>query len=146
MSLATLYSLVTLLHVSADIVFVLGLMAAALLVAALSFQDAASLARERRLVAGMRRWNRVVTGLALATAWLCGAWLAWTAGWFHSGWLHAKLALVIALSALHGTLGKALRRLQSDSPAPPAKAWRAVPLLAAAAAGAIAWLALMKPF
>ena len=50
MSPATRYDLVTLLHVTADFVFVAGLLAAALLLAALSTHDAAQLARERRLV------------------------------------------------------------------------------------------------
>ena len=146
MSLASLYSLVTLLHVSADIVFVVGLLAASLLLAALSFQDAASLARERRLVVRVKRWNRAVTGPALVLAWACGGWLAWTAGWFHGGWLHAKLVLVLLLSALHGGLGPALRRLDADAPVPPPRAWRFIPPLATAATVAIGWLALLKPF
>jgi putative membrane protein len=143
---ATRYDLVTLLHVTADFVFVAGLLAAALLVAALSTHDAAQLARERRLVATMRRLHRAVTTPALVIAWACGAWLALQAGWFHSGWLHAKLALVLALSALHGVLSGALRRASADAPAPPTRVWRAVPLLALAAIVAVAWLALLKPF
>jgi putative membrane protein len=146
MSLATLYSLVTVLHISADIVFVLGLLAGALLLAALSFQDAASIARDRRLISAMARWHRAATGPALVVAWVCGLWLAWTAGWFHSGWLHAKLALVLLLSGLHGPMGPALRRLAGDAPQPPARGWRVVPPLATAVAAAIGWLALLKPF
>jgi putative membrane protein len=146
MALATLYALVTLLHVSADIVFVAGLLASSLLVAALSFQRVDSLARERRLVAGMRRWDRRVTAPALALAWLCGAWLAWQAGWFGAGWLGAKLVLVVLVSALHGVLASALRRLSAATPLPPARAWRAIPVFIVLAVVGIAWLALFKPF
>ena len=146
MSPATRYELVTLLHVTADLVFVAGLLAAALLLAALSTHDAAQLPRERRLVVAMRRLHRAVTTPALLVAWACGVWLALQAGWFHSGWLHLKLVLVLALSALHGTLSAALRRASADTAAPPARAWRVVPLLALAAIAAVAWLALLKPF
>jgi putative membrane protein len=140
------YALVTLLHVSADIVFVAGLLAATLVLAALGFEASPDLARERRLIAGMRRWHRAVTSPALVIAWACGVWLALQAGWFHSGWLQAKLALVIALSALHGGVSASLRRAGSGAAAVPARAWRVAPALAVGAVGAVLWLALMKPF
>jgi protoporphyrinogen IX oxidase len=145
MSPASLYDLVTLVHASADLVFIAGLLAAALLIAALSFQAPADLVKERRIVAAARRWHRVVTSAALAIAWACGAWLAWRAGWFHSRWLHEKLALVVALSALHGALSAALRRAAADPPGVPARAWRIVPPLALGAIVAVIWLALIKP-
>lgn len=146
MNPATRYDLAVLLHVAADFVFVAGVLAAALLLAALSTHDVAQLARERRLAGAMRRWHRAVTTPSLVIAWGCGVWLALQAGWFHSGWLHVKLALVLALSALHGVLSAALRRAGADAPVPPGRAWRAVPLLALAAIAAVAWLALLKPF
>jgi putative membrane protein len=146
MNAAIRYDLVTLVHLSADIVFVLGLMAAALVLAALSFQPPATLAKERRLVAAMRRWHRLVTTPALLLAWACGVWLALQAGWFHSGWLHLKLGLVILLSGLHGGLSAALRRAAEAEPAVPARAWRVMPALALGAIVAVIWLALIKPF
>ena len=146
MSPAARYDLVVLLHVTADIVFVAGLLAAALVLAALSTHDAAQLARERRLIGAMRGWHRKVTTPSLLLAWGLGVWLAVQAGWFHSGWLHVKLALVLALSALHGVASGALRRASADAGAPPARAWRALPLLALAAIAGVVWLALLKPF
>ena len=143
---ATLYDLVRVLHIGADIVFIGGLLAGTLVLAALSLQSTPDMLEERRLVAGMRRINRVVTGPALVILWACGLWLAWRAGWFASGWLHAKLALVLALSALHGGLSSALRRASAPAPAVPARAWRATPALVLGAVVAVMWLALMKPF
>jgi uncharacterized membrane protein len=145
MSPATRYDLVTLLHVSADIVFIASLLAAALVMTALSFQAAPDLLKERRLIAGMRRWHRAVTSPALVIAWVCGIWLALQAGWFHSGWLHVKLLLVLALSALHGGLSAALRRACATAPSVPARAWRVTPALALGAIVAVVWLAVMKP-
>jgi protoporphyrinogen IX oxidase len=149
MSPATRYDIATLLHLSADIVFIAGLLAASLVLTALSFQSASDLVKERRLVDRMRRWHRAVTTPALLLAWGCGTWLALQAGWFASGWLHVKLVLVIVLSALHGRVSAALRRASASvtqSPQVPDRAWRVAPALALAGVTAIAWLALMKPF
>ncbi len=146
MDAATRYDLVRVLHIGADIVFVAGLLAGALVLAALSFQAAPALIKERSLVVAMLRLNRVVTGSALVLAWACGLWLAWRAGWYASGWLHVKLVVVLALSALHGWLSAALRRASADAPHVPARAWRAAPALALAGIVGVVWLALMKPF
>jgi protoporphyrinogen IX oxidase len=146
MSPSTLYELVRVLHVSADIVFIAGLLAGALVLAALSFQAAPDLVKERRLIDAMRRLNRIVTGPALVIAWICGTWLALQAGWFASHWLQLKLVLVLALSAVHGNLSAGLRRACATAPAVPARGWRATPALALVATAIVVWLALMKPF
>jgi len=146
MASATRYELVRLLHVSADIVFIAGLLAGALVLAALSFQAAPDLVKERRLIDAMRRLNRIVTGPALVIAWICGTWLALQAGWFASHWLQFKLVLVLALSAVHGSLSAALRRACASVPAVPGRAWRVTPALALVATAIVVWLALMKPF
>ena len=146
MSAATLYDLVRVLHISADIVFIAGLLAGVLVLAALSLQSAPDMAKERRLISATRRFSRVVTGPALVILWACGLWLAWRASWFASGWLHVKLALVLALSALHGGLSAALRRASAPAPTVPARAWRVMAALALGAVVAVIWLALMKPF
>ena len=109
MNAATLYDLVRVLHLGADIVFTGGLLAGVLALAALSFQSAADLAQERRLVAGLRGFNRIVTGPALVVLWACGLWLAWRAGWFASGWLQAKLGLVLVLSVLFRSMMGVIR-------------------------------------
>ena len=142
----TLYDLIVLLHISADIVFIFGLVAAALALAALSLQPAHTLPKEARLIHALRRWHRRVTTAALLIAWACGVWLALRAGWFHSGWLHVKLVLVLALSGLHGALSAALRHAGAPDPAVPSIAWRVAPVLALGAIGAVIWLAVVKPF
>jgi len=146
MTPATRYDLVRVLHISADLVFIAGLLAGTLALAALSFQAPSDVARERRLIDGLRRFNQVVTGSALAIAWLCGLWLAWQAGWFASHWLQFKLGLVVALSAMHGTLSASLRRAGAATPVVPSRAWRMAPALVLGATAVVAWLALLKPF
>ena len=146
MDAATRYDLVRDLHIGADIVFIAGLLAGALVLAALSFQAASRLQKERRLARAMLRVNRFITGGALTLAWGCGLWLAWRAGWFASSWLHVKLVIVLVLSGLHGAVSAALRRAGADAPRTPSRAWRIAPAATLAAVAVVVWLALGKPF
>ena len=45
----------------------------------------------------------------MVIAWVLGLWLAWKGGYWAAHWLHAKLALVVLLSGLHGYLSAATR-------------------------------------
>ena len=67
-----------------------------------------------------RRLLRGIINPAMVATWLLGLWLAWHGpdsryGWFASGWLGAKLVLVVALSALHGLLAKWRKDFAADS-------------------------------
>jgi len=62
----------------------------------------------------LRRWDRRVGTPAMILVWLLGITLAVQGGWFVAGWLHAKLLLVILLSAVHGMQTGTLRRLSTD--------------------------------
>ena len=47
------------------------------------------------------RLLKLIINPAMIATWVLGLWLAWEGGLFRSGWLHAKLALVIAMSVVH---------------------------------------------
>jgi len=58
-----------------------------------------------------RRLLRAIINPAMVATWVFGLWLAWLGpdsryGWFASGWLWAKIILVLALSAVHGLLAR----------------------------------------
>ncbi|KGB93432.1 MULTISPECIES: CopD family protein [Burkholderia] len=95
----------------------------------------------------VRRWDRTVTAPALALVWIAGIALALNGHWFGAAWLSAKLALVAALSVLHGILAGTLRRMERDDlvvmPAP----WLGQAAGAAIVAIAlVVGLAVIKPF
>lgn len=48
---------------------------------------------------------------AMVLTWGFGGWLVWEGGWLASGWFHGKLALVVVLSAVHGSVSAETRRL-----------------------------------
>jgi putative membrane protein len=49
-----------------------------------------------------RRLLRAIINPAMVVSWVVGLWLGWAGGWYATAWLQGKLALVIALSAMHG--------------------------------------------
>ena len=58
-----------------------------------------------------RRLLRAIINPAMVATWVFGLWLAWLGpdsryGWFASGWLWAKIILVLGLSAVHGLLAR----------------------------------------
>lgn len=52
------------------------------------------------------RLYRYIMTPAMIVAWLTGLWLAWSSFGLRGGWLHAKLLLVLALTAHHGFQGR----------------------------------------
>jgi putative membrane protein len=61
-----------------------------------------------------RRLLRAIINPAMVATWAFGLWLAWDVGFFVDGWLHLKLALVVALSALHGFFATCVRDFAAD--------------------------------
>ncbi len=71
-----------------------------------------------------RRLLRIIINPAMIVAWVLGLWLAWKGGHFAAGWLHAKLALALALSGVHGFFSAAVRRFGEDRNTMTARQWR----------------------
>ena len=138
MSPADAYPWLKALHVVAALAFVGGVLAVSVLLRALP-ADAAGAAPIAR---GVRRWDQAVTTPAMLLVWTLGLALATASQAFADGWLQAKLALVLALSGLHGVQSGRLRRLAGGQPLRP---FGIAPLVLACAA-AIAVLAVAKPF
>lgn len=61
-----------------------------------------------------RRLLRAIMNPAMVVAWLTGGTLIWLGGFLSEGWLHAKLALVVALTASHMHMSKLRREFETD--------------------------------
>ena len=71
-----------------------------------------------------RRLLRAITTPAMIASWALGLALAVMGGWFAHGWLHAKLLLVLLLSAYHGMAAGWVRAFAEDRNARPARFYR----------------------
>ena len=93
-----------------------------------------------------RRLLTIIINPAMVLSWVLGLWLAWRGNWLGAGWFHAKLALVLALSAVHGYLSAAVRRFASDANTRPARHWRIVNEIPTVLMILIVILVIVKPF
>ncbi|MGL4394918.1 MAG: protoporphyrinogen oxidase HemJ [Hyphomicrobium sp.] len=71
-----------------------------------------------------QRLLRIIINPAMVISWVLGLWLGWAGGHFAAPWFHAKLALVLALSGVHGYFSGAVRRFGEDRNDKPARHWR----------------------
>ena len=94
---------------------------------------------ERRLLKG-------IINPAMAATWLLGLYLAYDAGFFKMGWLHAKLALVLAMSGVHGYLSGQVRKFANDQRPHDARHYRIVNEIPTVLLIAIVILVIVKPF
>lgn len=83
---------------------------------------------------------------AMIVAWIAGLFLVWKGGWIASGWLHAKLALVFALSGAHGYLASCVRAFAEDRNAKSQKFFRVLNEVPTLLMLAIVVLVIVKPF
>jgi len=94
---------------------------------------------ERRLLKG-------IINPAMGATWLLGIFLAWSGGWYIAGWLWAKVAAVIALSALHGQFTRWVREFAEDRNTRPARFYRIMNEVPTLLMVVIVILAIVKPF
>ncbi|MFS0738032.1 CopD family protein [Sphingomonas sp. 1P06PA] len=101
---------------------------------------------ERRWIDRERKLRTIILTPAMALVWILGLTLAWITGAWAEGWFHAKLLLVIGLSAYHGYMvgyGKKLARGQRPVSGKALRLMNEVPGIATAL---IVILVIVRPF
>ena len=93
-----------------------------------------------------RRLLRAIINPAMVAAWVFGLWLAWKGFSFSGGWLHAKIALVLVLSGVHGYLSASVRRFAEDRNTKSTRHWRIVNEVPTMLMILIVILVVVKPF
>jgi protoporphyrinogen IX oxidase len=93
-----------------------------------------------------RRLLRAIINPAMVVTWAFGLWLAWKGFAFSGGWLHAKIAMVLVLSGVHGYLSAATRRFAADANVRPTRHWRIVNEVPTVLMIVIVILVVVKPF
>ncbi|MEO6358968.1 MAG: CopD family protein [Sphingomicrobium sp.] len=104
-----------------------------------SAEDRAWIEREDRV-------RKIILGPAMGVVWILGLLLAFNIGAFQQGWFHAKLALVIALSAYQGWLSVYGKRLAAGKRPLENRTLRIMNEVPGIAAALIVVLVIVKPF
>ena len=94
---------------------------------------------ERRLLKGIMLPAMIIT-------WAAGLWLAYSTFAFQGGWLHAKIALVVAMSGLHGYLSASSKKFAKDMNTKSATHWRVMNEVPTVILVLIVILVVVKPF
>ena len=102
-------------------------------------EDRAWIEREARV-------RSIILTPAIIVVWVLGLMLAFNIDAFHQGWFHAKLALVIALSAYQGWLGAYGKKLARGERPLSGKTVRMLNEIPGIAAALIVFLVIIRPF
>jgi protoporphyrinogen IX oxidase len=98
-----------------------------------------------------RRLLRAIINPAMIATYVFGLWLAWLGpdsryGWFASPWLWAKIALVLALSAVHGLFARWMKDFAADNNRHSQKFYRIINEVPTILMILIVLLVVLKPF
>nr|WP_302795553.1 protoporphyrinogen oxidase HemJ [Shinella daejeonensis] len=93
-----------------------------------------------------RRLYRMIMQPAMGLTWLLGLYLAWSVYGFKGGWLHAKLLLVLLLSAVDQYYGRAVAAFSRDENRNTGRQWRIWNEAPAVLMVLIVILVVVKPF
>lgn len=93
-----------------------------------------------------RRLLTVIVNPAMIVVWALGLWLAYDGGWLDSHWLHAKFALVVMLSGVHGLLVRWVHAFAADANRHSRKFYRIINEVPAVLMVGIVVLVIVKPF
>lgn len=93
-----------------------------------------------------RRLLHAIINPAMIATWALGLWLAWDAGFFSDAWLHAKLALVVVLSGVHGFFVRCVRDFAHDRNTRPQRFYRIINEAPTLLMILIVILVVVKPF
>ncbi|MGQ0674204.1 MAG: protoporphyrinogen oxidase HemJ [Hyphomicrobium sp.] len=93
-----------------------------------------------------QRLLKIIMNPAMITVWVTGPLLAWMQGVVFDPWFLAKMALVLAMSAVHGHLGACRKAFAADANTRPAKYYRTLNEIPTLLMAGIVLLVVLKPF
>ncbi|CAA2138146.1 MULTISPECIES: protoporphyrinogen oxidase HemJ [Methylobacterium] len=92
-----------------------------------------------------RRLMKAIMNPAMIVTWLLGLFLVWQSGFYASGWMQAKFALVLAMSGCHGWFSRMVKDFAADRNARNHRFYRMVNEVPTLLMVAIVILVIVKP-
>ncbi|WP_018045931.1 protoporphyrinogen oxidase HemJ [Methylobacterium sp. 88A] len=143
----TLYPWIKAIHVIAVISWMAGLLyLPRLFVYHASLPEGpASSAQSETFKVMERRLMKAIMNPAMIVTWLLGLFLVWQSGFYASGWMQAKFALVLAMSGCHGWFSRMVKDFAADRNARNHRFYRMVNEVPTLLMVAIVILVIVKP-
>jgi len=101
---------------------------------------------ERLWIERERKLRSIIISPAMIIVWVLGLTLATSAGLWQEGWFHAKLAMVLGLSAYHGWMVGYGKKLAKGERPVSGRALRMMNEIPGIATAVIVVLVIVKPF
>jgi protoporphyrinogen IX oxidase len=92
------------------------------------------------------RLLKFIINPAMVATWVLGLLLTWQGGLYDAGWLHAKFALVVVLSAVHGFFARWVKDFAADRNTHSQKFYRLANEIPTVLLILIVILVVLKPF
>lgn len=93
-----------------------------------------------------RRLLKAIINPAMVVTWVLGLYLAWSGGWYVSGWFHVKLMLVLVMSGVHGLFTRWVRDFAHDRNTREQKFYRIINEVPTVLMIGIVIMVIVKPF
>ncbi len=94
-----------------------------------------------------RRLYRAIMNPAMMATWLFGLTMLWMApGWLEDGWMHAKLFLVLVLTATHHAMGRWRKAFAADENRHSTRFYRIANEIPTLLMVVVVFLVILKPF
>ncbi len=93
-----------------------------------------------------QRLIKIIMNPAMMISWVLGLYLAWSVYGFSGGWLHAKIGLVVLMTATHVYFSRSAKRFARDGNTRTARHWRLMNEVPTLLMIAIVILVVVKPF
>ena len=93
-----------------------------------------------------RRLLRAIINPAMVLTWVLGLTLVFLGGWAYAPWLHAKVALVLVMSGMHGLFARWMRAFAADRNVHSQKFYRIINEVTTLLLIGIVILVVVKPF
>lgn len=93
-----------------------------------------------------RRLLKAIINPSMIASWVFGLWMAYESGFYTQGWFHAKFALVLLMSGVHGYLSRCVKTFARDENTRPAKFYRMLNEVPTVLMIVIVILVIVKPF
>jgi len=94
-----------------------------------------------------RRLYKAIMNPAMVSTWVFGIAMLWlTPGWMQDGWMHAKLFLVLVMTAMHHVMGRWRKTFAADGNTRGDRYYRIANEVPTLIMVVVVFLVIMKPF